>query len=198
MRSMRVIIWGHKSASHTHHHIHYGYFKAFKALGYDVYWFDKRSDISNFSFENALFSTEDQAHEGIPLLRRAKYVLHHCTLNKYIDARCSFINLRNYLKTYELDYANHAGSLQIINKYTYYDTENHLLIQPWATDLLPHEFSPELLTLDASSAYVNYVGTVWGDNSNLITRFNDACDKRGKIFKNSPSESTGDQENQHQ
>ena len=41
----KVVIWGHKLYSHTHSFIHSGFFKAFKHLGYDTYWFDNNDNI---------------------------------------------------------------------------------------------------------------------------------------------------------
>ena len=39
MKYSKVIIWGHPLHSHTHSYIHEAYYRAFKYLGYDVYWF---------------------------------------------------------------------------------------------------------------------------------------------------------------
>ena len=46
----KVVIWGHKLYSHTHSFIHSGFFKAFKHLGYDTYWFDNNDNIKDFDF----------------------------------------------------------------------------------------------------------------------------------------------------
>ena len=180
----KVIIWGHKSPKHTHHHIHYGYFKAFKFLGYDTFWFDKEDNISNFCFNDSIFLTEDQAHQGIPLLKKAKYILHHCILDKYIESNCKFINLQNYLNIFSNQYLDNKNRMQKINPYTFFDENSSSLIQPWATDLLPHEFSNEIFPLNASQDSINYIGTVWGPNELLINEFNDACKNHRKKFMN--------------
>lgn len=184
MSSAKVIIWGHKSFKHTHHHIHYGYFKAFKFLGYETYWFDKNDNISKLNFDNAIFFTENQAHEGIPLNKNAKYILHHCILDKYIDSGCKFISLQNYLNVFEKQYLSNQEGLQKINSYTYYDKNSSSLIQPWATDLLPNEFTNEIFALNNNQECVNYVGTIWGPNEPLINEFNTACKNHQKKFIN--------------
>ena len=73
----KVIIWGHKLHSHTHSYIHNSYFKAFKFLGYEVFWFDHNDDVSGFDFSNCIFFTEDQVKKGIPLRNDCKYIAHH-------------------------------------------------------------------------------------------------------------------------
>ena len=92
----KIIIWGHPLHSHTHSYIHNGYYKAFLSLGYETYWLTSAPD--NFNFENCLFFTEDQVQHNIPLVKSAKYILHHTKLDKYIDNNLSYINLANYLK----------------------------------------------------------------------------------------------------
>mgnify|MGYP006419383869 CR=1 FL=1 len=43
----KVIIWGHKLHSHTHSYIHDSFYKAFKFLGYNTYWFDENGNNNN-------------------------------------------------------------------------------------------------------------------------------------------------------
>ena len=94
----KIIIWGHKNNGHTHGHIHSSYFKAFKYMGYETYWFDDNEDVSGFNFDNCIFLTEDQAQHNIPLNKSSKYILHHTKLDKYIEHNLEYINLANYLK----------------------------------------------------------------------------------------------------
>ena len=85
----RVIIWGHKLHTHTHSYIHYGFYKDFKHLNYDVFWLDE-DDIhyeSNnnykFNFDNCLFITEGQVDSCIPINNNSIYILHNCSKQKY-------------------------------------------------------------------------------------------------------------------
>ena len=36
----KVIIWGHELHNHTHSYIHNAFYRTFKYLGYNVYWFN--------------------------------------------------------------------------------------------------------------------------------------------------------------
>ena len=67
MRNKKIIIWGHKNNGHTHGHIHSSYFKAFKYMGFETYWFDNNENVSGFNFDNSIFFTEDQVQSNIPL-----------------------------------------------------------------------------------------------------------------------------------
>ena len=86
----KVIIWGHKLHTHTHSYIHYGFYKAFKHLNYDVYWLnenDMNNDkFKNFNFDNCLFITEGQVDKNIPMnsgcLKPIKIIIpKNCMLN---------------------------------------------------------------------------------------------------------------------
>ena len=86
----KVIIWGHKNNGHTHSHIHSSYFRAFKYMGFETFWFDDNEDVSGFDFENCLFFTEDQVQKNIPLIKNSKYILHHTNLEKYEEISVPF------------------------------------------------------------------------------------------------------------
>ena len=65
---MKVVIWGFPLHSHTHSYIHYGWYKGFKHLGYDTYWFDDTNYPSDFDYSNCLFLTEGYADNNIPIV----------------------------------------------------------------------------------------------------------------------------------
>ena len=75
----KVVIWGHKNNGHTHGHIHSSYFKVFKSMGYETYWFDDNENVSGFNFDGCIFLTEDQAQKNIPLNKTCKYMFPHTT-----------------------------------------------------------------------------------------------------------------------
>ena len=79
----KVVLWGHKLHSHTHSYIHWGFKRAFERLGYKVYWLDKKDKISNLDLSNAIFITEGQVDQGMPLLKSSFYVLHNCNNPRY-------------------------------------------------------------------------------------------------------------------
>jgi hypothetical protein len=185
-KKYKVIIWGHKLHSHTHSYIHNSYYKAFKALNFETYWFDAKEDTSNFNFENCIFFTEDQAHQNIPLNKSSFYILHHCKLEKYLNHGCNYVNLCNYvnkcLKGISHNY-NDSKSIEKINYYTYYDPINKGLYQPWATDLLPNEIIEQnFLSLDESKNDIYYIGSITSDNINQVRDFSNACYNNSKNF----------------
>lgn len=177
--NQKVIIWGHKLHSNTFSYIHYGYFEAFKSLGFEVHWFDNLDDISNFNFANSIFFTEGQVDDNIPLRKDCKYILHHCNKEKYKDY--DHINLCNYVFDCTLgkshNYQN--DTVEKINYFTYFDRKNKALYQPWATTLPAEQFD-EFVPLDHSIAEIFYVGTVWSENIQEMTKFNIGCVKNNK------------------
>ena len=154
----RVIIWGHKLHTHTHSYIHYGFYKAFKHLNYDVYWIDE-DDInsqcnSKYNFNNCLFITEGQVDKFIPINNSSIYILHNCNIEKYknIDKKFNLqvitkSDLEKY-KFFKIDMAS------------YYHGD--LLMICWATDLLPEEIDKNILKVKTNiikpKNILNFVG----------------------------------------
>jgi hypothetical protein len=146
----KVIIWGHKLYSHTHSFIHYSFFKTFKHLGYDTYWFDNDDNVSNFDFSCCLFLTEGQVDSKMPLRDDCYYVLHNVEQEKY---RNSTINknkvliiqvyTKDCLKRNELQLEKCIHYTKSTNKDSY-----SVLYFPWATDLLPHEIEQNIKNYD--------------------------------------------------
>ena len=49
---MKIVIWGYPLNSHTHSYIHSSFYKAFKHLGHDVYWFHDDEYPEDFDFDD--------------------------------------------------------------------------------------------------------------------------------------------------
>ncbi|MBI5274761.1 MAG: hypothetical protein HY860_06905 [Chlamydiales bacterium] len=132
----KVVIWGHKLHTHTHSYIHYGFYKAFKHLGYKTLWLDNTSDISNLDLSQTLFITEHQVDQCIPLREDCYYVVHCSSDAKYdhIKEIDHYVDLKVYKNIFL-----HSATLMQVEPYIYYDLPNQTLIMPWATDLLPEE-----------------------------------------------------------
>jgi hypothetical protein len=180
----KIIIWGHKNNGHTHGHIHSSYFKAFKYLGYETYWFDDNDNTNGFNFNNCIFLTESQAQNNIPLNKTSKYILHHTNLDKYIDNGLEYINLANYLKWCDDGVsAYHKENTVIkINDCCFWDDKTKTIYQPWATDLTPNEIdSNNALKYNPNENTIYYVGTSH-DNSSQINNFNLSVKKNNKNF----------------
>jgi hypothetical protein len=182
---MKIIIWGHKNNGHTHGYIHSSYFKAFKYMGYDTYWFDNNEDVSGFNFNNCIFLTEDQAQSNIPINKTCKYILHHTKLDKYIDSNLNFINLANYLKYCNSgidEIYNKGNTLEKAGECCFWDKKTKTLHQPWATDLIPAEIDlNNALQCDESLNDIYYIG-LSHENSGNLGLFSDAARAHGKKF----------------
>lgn len=152
----KIIVWGHKlghpMSSNTFSFIHNEWVRTFKYLGYDTYWMDDTDDTSSFDFSNSLFFTEGQVDDGIPVRSDCKYVLHNCLdlHQKYGSVLANTLNLQVYLKdTHERDvicidpeqhcYYQDKPDFSRVN----HGCDNRTIYQPWATNLLPNEFSAD-------------------------------------------------------
>jgi hypothetical protein len=191
MKIDRVIIWGHKPRHyHTHSHIHSSYYKAFKSLGYETYWFDNddAKKIQNMNFDGSLFFTEGQVDQKIPLNEKSAYILHHCKNDKYLQAGNKILNLCNYLKYCEegisFNYKDTGNTVEKFGDFLFYDQKALALYQPWATDLLPDEINlNNPCMFDDSKKDVNYIGSIWEENINQIRPFIQACKDHRKRFR---------------
>ena len=172
----KIVIWGHKpnaaknrlgrKYTHTHSYIHQGFARAFEHLGFEVLWLDATDDVREVNFSNAVFLTEGQVDDGIPLIPNARYVLHHCDLDKYLDSGAEILNLCNYVRHCDSGVSfNYPGnSVEKINNWTYLDTSSRAVYQPWATDLLPYEIDKiGIADFDSNERFVNHIGSTKHD-----------------------------------
>lgn len=179
----KVVIWGHKLHSHTHSYIHNAFYRAFQYMGYPTYWFDKNDNVSEFDFSNALFITEGQVDQNIPVRDDCRYILHNCNPRKYqtllTNGKC--INLQVYTD----DVANRPGLIKI-EDCIYQDLAGKLIYMPWATDLLPHEIEQLKKNIPQKSNTVYWIGTVGGGqfgNNTQINPFIRACSENKIQFR---------------
>jgi hypothetical protein len=179
----KAILWGHKLHSHTHSYIHNAFVIAFKAMGYETYWFDDSDDVSNFDFSNSLFITEGQVDKNIPIREDCFYVLHNCYEEKYKQLfdknRCMALQV----------YTDSVLQCNFdkIDDCIYYDIPGKCLYMPWATDLLPHEIEANKprFPFNKNSRIINWIGTVGaGEFGNIdqIEPFKMACEENEKVF----------------
>lgn len=184
----KVIVWGHKNDKDTLSYVLHSYYKAFQALGYDAYHFEDNEarKLKDFDFENCLFLTEDQAQKNIPLIKSAKYILHHVKLEKYDAHNLDYIHLGNYLKYCDDGIsANHKeNTVERINRFCFWDAKSKTLYQPWATDLLPHEIDTDVyVPYDEKKRVINYIGDIYPHNRNRMLPFIKSSKQHGIKFK---------------
>jgi hypothetical protein len=160
---MKVIIWGYPLHSHTHSYIHAAFYKAFKYLEYDTYWFDDNNYPEDFDWNDCLFWTEGFADKNIPLNSTSTYFVHVCpnpkkyldaNIKKFIDVRYNHVWHLDHVYDYSLnkDKATKVGNccylqerknrrVQVLNDYhQYWIGDYDKFYITWATNLLPFEF----------------------------------------------------------
>lgn len=161
---MKVIIWGYPLHSHTHSYIHDAFYKAFKFLDHEVYWFDDSNYPEDFDWSDCLFWTEGFADKNIPLNKSSIYFVHVCPdpakyinagVKKFIDVRYNHLWHNDHVYKYTLDKTKvefigpscyyepkRYERTAVINDYHNYWVEDYDKIYiTWATNLLPHEFN---------------------------------------------------------
>ncbi len=155
----KVIIWGHKLHSHTHSYIHGSFYKTFKYLNYDTYWFDDNDNITDFDFTNSLFLTEGQVDKNIPILSNSYYILHNINNRQKYQP----IPKKNILMIQVYTNSIFKYNPIKINEYIYYlnDGINYCLFFPWATDLLPFE-----IDLNINNLLNNTTNNTTNNNTN--------------------------------
>lgn len=172
----KVVIWGYPKDTHTHSYIHESFFKAFRYLGYDTYWFNNTMDVSSFDFSDTLFLTSgDDECLRVPIKRDCLYILHNCPYNVFstvIDRSVCIQVLTNPVFNQK--------DLVKINEYTF--VGKGIIYQPWATDLLPHEIDVNWVNIKRKKV-VNYVGSVldggYNDIRSQLIGFSEGCREDG-------------------
>jgi hypothetical protein len=151
----KFIAWGCKY--HTHSFIHHSYKKAFEYLGWETYWLSDDDDVSSFDFSDSLFLTLGGHDDRIPKRKDCKYILHNCETDKYDGL--DFLILQVY--THGLL----ERQIEKISDCIFYQKDENILYQPWATDLLPYEII-ELDKLNfVKDKKVYWVGSIWDYNN---------------------------------
>ncbi|MCL5875982.1 MAG: hypothetical protein M1114_05925 [Candidatus Dependentiae bacterium] len=187
----KVVIWGWKLHSHTHSYIHYAFYKTFKHLGYDTYWFDNDDVVDDFDFDNALFITEGQVDQKIPLRNSSYYILHNCEPKKYQDLIDNYHVLLISVYIHDILLDGRHGDMQKLSDYHYFSIKDHIFYMPWATDLLPHEIDEVKMRVQDNWGHIATKNATWIGSAesgysgpgDQIARFAQACKNNGINFE---------------
>ena len=191
----KVVIWGHKLHSHTHSYIHWGFYRAFKHLRYETYWFDNNDNVQDFDFSNSLFLTEWQVDQKMPIRSDCFYILHNNWFplhsEKYAEVyetgHCVILKMyKHFCRTQEQkqidDYIFYdTKELEEIDPLILIDTPNKTMYGIWATDLLPHEIDEIKKNVPniKKQNKIYFIGSRqgWGrfGNENQLDQFQRAC-----------------------
>lgn len=180
MKYSKVIIWGHPLYSHTHSYVHESYYKAFKSMGYDVYWFHDGDYPEDFDYTNCLFIGEGFADKKIPINDTSCYLIMYCPSpikyqesGRYVDVRMAAVNFKDHIQEYSLNkniafkigpacYFDPKTSNKVIvkNDYVDYEMEDYdKLYISWATNRLPEEFNEDDIYIPRE-LNIYYCGTI--------------------------------------
>lgn len=162
IRIKNIIIWGHKLHSHTHSYIHNGFYLGFKKLGFNSYWFDDESDVSNFDFSNSLFISETQVDNKIPKRNDCLYIIHFLDRNKYkevpvqnlIDLKCAFRDMIRQKREEENIIFNPVNA----NNFEFFiKGKDNILVYYilWATDIFPEDIDENIKNLKEIDKNIN-------------------------------------------
>lgn len=200
----KVIIWGHPLNTHTHSYIHYGWFKAFRYMGYEVYWYDDKHFPIDLNFKQTLFITEGSVDKNIPLHESNIYCVHNTNCpRKYINCGARLIDLRlNILSLNDSNYVFKLSDkqLQKISEVVLYEKNSSdrdlnprlrhhspLIYEAvyliWATDLLPNEINLEDRFIEPTKPnYSYFIGKIHPGNKKEIDLFTKTCSQKGIRF----------------
>jgi hypothetical protein len=201
MNTQKVIIWGYPLNSHTHSYIHGAWYKTFKYLGYDTYWFHDDNYPKEFDYSNSLFITEGYAEKNIPLVESSTYFVHICiNPKKYIEKGCRLIDIRfnvnqindcnysytfdkkNSIKIDEVSFYNKSADDSVLSdKFKNGINGYEALYLSWATDLLPEEFNYEDRFISRERK-IYHIGSISESNINEIQRFGKAMQENDIEF----------------
>jgi hypothetical protein len=206
MKYNKVIIWGHPLYSHTHSYVHDAYYKGFKALGYDVYWFHDNDYPKDFDFNNCLFIGEGFADKNIPINETSCYLIMYCpspmkyeNAGRYIDIRMAAVDFKDHIQEYSLDKKSaqkigpacyfepkNNNKVYIKNDYVDYEMNDYDKVYiSWATNLLPGEFNFDDIYIKRENV-IYYSGTISPsgicENRSNFIHFINACNKNGINF----------------
>lgn len=167
----RIIIWGHKLYTHSHSHIHNGFFRSFQWLGHDVIWVDDSDDVSGLDFSNSIFLTEGQVCANMPRRKDCKYILHNCGEMECIGDR---LNIQ-YLTYDSRHYTEVAPGIHYQDRCMYF---------PWGSPLIPHEFDEADMTSQRSEDvyFLGTVNPVGIGNYDNVAKFARECALSGRRF----------------
>jgi len=198
----KVIIWGFPLHTHTHSYIHYGWYKGFKHLGYETYWFDDNNFPSDFDYNNTLFITEGYADNNIPIVNTSIYFVHIARFpEKYINKVKRFIEIRylvDGIKDCNYHYTLEKSKCVKVSECTYYEKlkdnggiarfhsnpskmDYECIYTCWATDLLPEEIKEENMYYPRENK-INWFGSSNHNNTREINLFYQECIKNNIAF----------------
>lgn len=134
-RFNRVVIWSPRLHTHTSSYVWKGYYDAFEHLGYETHWMDDNTDLTGHDLAGSLFLVQGDHDKRVPIREDCDYILHNVDQERYQDIKPDRkICLQVYTKDVD------AREVEKVDVLAFWEPSTRTLYQPWATDLLPHQF----------------------------------------------------------
>jgi hypothetical protein len=173
----KIIIWGYPLHSHTHSYIHYGYYKAFKHLGYETYWLNPY-ERNNIDFNNSIIISEQFTTHNLPLVNTSTYFIHYLGNKsdnhlKYLGKVKRLVDVRYNANSWvdkNYDYHLDRSKTHKLSDGSYYEKNPNgydIMYTTWATDLLPNEINYDNRFIERDKT-VHYIGTIGGGRGGLF------------------------------
>lgn len=211
----KVIVWGFKPNErgiykNTIGYVWNGFYKGFKALGFETYWMSDDDYDKSLDYSNCIFLAEAWDSKNIPIEQSSIYYV-HCAYDpsKYVGNVKKFIDLR-----YNLKFMNHPNYIFSRNKRDdiklgpccYYQQSTNQMVHlknghvdyqiedfdkiyiSWATDLLPEEMNENDIYSKRENLIV-FFGTIYYDqytNIPELEEFNLVCKQNNVSFLVNP------------
>lgn len=206
---MKIIIWGYPLHSHTHSYIHDAFYKTFKHLGYETYWFHDGEYPEDFDYNDCVFWTEGFADKNIPLNKTSTYFVHVCPdparyinggVKRFIDVRYNHLWHKDHVYEYTLDKSKvekvgHCcyfkpkknRRVQVLNDHHQYWIEDYdKFYVTWATNSLPEEFNFEDINYPREDNKIYFTGNLSAngrcENYSTFLPFINECRKNNIEF----------------
>lgn len=184
---MKIIIWGYPLHTDTLSYVWNGFYRAFKHLGYEVYWFNDNDYPKDFDWTNCVFLCEEYKSKNIPINSQSDYLVHTCINPERFNGVRRLVDLR-----YSCDYQDHDVNYKyVLDRYkntnigpsAWYEKNNgDKIYLAWATNLLPHEINFEDRFAERTNDFY-FIGTKYSgkyENESVLNQFTDIC-KRNNI-----------------
>lgn len=186
----KVIIWGYDKNNHTQYYIHWAWFRTFKHLGFDTFWFTDEEHPKDFDYSNCLFIAEGYRDNNIPLNKNSVYFVNFLiNPKKYIEAGVRVIDIK--LNVSEINDCNYNYNLDKtktvkVGNCAFYEsnsTDDNLsdqfkkgikgyesLYLSWATHLFPEEINLEDRFINRENK-IYWTGSIGESNHKEINNF---------------------------
>lgn len=177
----RVIVWGYRTPSHTHHWVMVAIHRALEhalrgdADAPELLWLDNRTVGDPAVFDDALVLGNvnvDHVDHCLPLRRRGLYVMHDHAPGRLELSRYGALRPAGRVLFYEVFRARPAATYSPVadQPLCYVDAAGERVVMSWATDLLPHEIAEAWEAVVARGQpsgprEVVFVGSSWKANA---------------------------------